>query len=337
MTVRRRGLMAGAAAALALPGIPACAETAEIRISKGYGIDFLPLIVMEHEGFVEKAAKAAGIPAFKAKFLTIDGGNNINDAMLAGALDFAAIGVPGFALLWSKTFGTPQAIRGVSAVVTMTSYLNTSNPKVKTLADFTEADRIAVPGIKTSANAIILEFGAAKAFGPEHYAKLDPLTVSMPYPEAVQAMLSGGTGIDSNFASPPFAYLELADPKIHTVTNSTEILGKPATLIMAYATERFHAANPKAYGVFLAALKAAEDFINADKARAAQIYVESAKVKVSAALVRKVLDDPGNIFTLTPQGTMLYVDFMHRIGLIKRRPHDWKELFFPEIHDLEGS
>lgn len=337
MGLQRRTLIAAAGAALAMPSIAARAETKEIRISTGFGVDFLPLIVMEHEGLVEKAAKAAGIPDLKARFLTIDGGNNINDAMLAGTIDFASIGVPGFALMWSKTLGTRLAIKGVAAVVTMTAYLNTSNPKVKTLKDFTEADRIAVPGIKTSGNAIILEFGAAKAFGAKNYTKLDRLTVSMPYPEAVQAMLAGGTGIDANFASPPFAYMELADPKIHTVTNSTEILGGPATLIMAYTTERFHDANPKAYGVFLAALKDAEAFINADKNRAAEIYVKTAKVKVSLDLVKKVLDDPNNLFTLTPQGIMIYVNFMHRIGLIRHQPKDWQELFFPEIHDLQGS
>jgi len=194
-----------------------------------------------------------------------------------------------------------------------------------------------LPGIKTSANAILLEFAAANAFGPDNYAKLDRLTVSMPYPEAVQAMLSHGTGINSNFASPPFAYMELADPKIHTVTNSAEILGGPATLIMAYATERFHAANPKAYRVFLAALKDAEAFINADKARAAEIYVQTSKVKVSPDLVMKVLDDPNNLFTVTPQGIMPYANFMHRIGLIQHQPQDWRDLFFPEIHHLEGS
>lgn len=143
--------------------------------------------------------------------------------------------------------------------------------------------------------------GAAKAVGPENYAKLDPLTVSMPYPEAVQAMLAGSTGIDSNFASPPFAYMEMASPRIHTVTTSDAILGGPATLIMAYTTKRFHDANPKTYAVFLAALREAEKEINADKHRAAQTYVESTKVKVDRALAEKVVYDPHNIFTTTPQ------------------------------------
>jgi len=313
------------------------AETNEIRISAGFGIDFLPLIVMQHDHLVEKQAKAAGLDHLKVVWRTVDGGNNINDAMLAGSLDVASIGVPGFALFWSKTLNTPQQIGGIAAICTMAAWLNTSNPAVKSLKDFGSTDRIAVPGVKTSANAIILEMAAAKEFGSDNYTKLDPLTVSMPYPEAVQAMLAGSTGIDSNFASPPFAYMETANPKIHTVTTSDDILGGPATLIMAYTTKKFHDANPKTYAVFLAALDEAEKEINADKHRAAEIYAESAKVKVNKTLVEKVIDDPHNIFTTTPQNVMRYVNFMHKVHLIQHDPKNWKEMFFSELHNEKGS
>lgn len=61
-----------------------------------------------------------------------------------------SIGVPGFALFWSKTLNTPQQIGGIAAVCTMAAWLNTRNPAVKSLKDFTSADRIAAPGVKTS-------------------------------------------------------------------------------------------------------------------------------------------------------------------------------------------
>jgi NitT/TauT family transport system substrate-binding protein len=34
---------------------------------------------------------------------------------------------------------------------------------------------------------------------------------------------------------------------------------------------------------------------------------------------------------------MKYVDFMLKIGTIKTRPSTWKDIFFPEIHDVHGS
>src|SRR5437660_9505616 len=138
------------------------AGAAELRISKGFGMHYLPLYVMEHERLIEKHAAAAGLGDIKVAWSTIDGGNVINDAMLAGALDVASIGVPGFLNLWDKARGKPGVeIVGLSGVGSGSLYLNTRNPKVKTLADFTEADRIAVPGIKTSFAAVVLQVAAA--------------------------------------------------------------------------------------------------------------------------------------------------------------------------------
>jgi NitT/TauT family transport system substrate-binding protein len=34
---------------------------------------------------------------------------------------------------------------------------------------------------------------------------------------------------------------------------------------------------------------------------------------------------------------MKYVSFMHKVGLIKTPPSSWKDLFFPEVHQLQGS
>src|SRR5262245_5727376 len=150
------------------------AETNEVRISKGYGMHYLPLYVMEAEKLLEKHAAAAGLGDVKVSWPVFDGGNIINDAMLAGALDIAAIGVPGFLTLWDKGKANPRTtILGLAAVGSGSVYLNTRNPNIKTLADFTEKDRIAVPGIKTSLVAVVLQMAAAQVFGIENYAKLD--------------------------------------------------------------------------------------------------------------------------------------------------------------------
>ena len=104
--MRLRGLVAVAttSVALAVAFLPlaARAEVSSVRISYGYGILYLPLMVMDREQLLEKRAKAAGLPDVKVEWKTFDGGNVINDAMLAGALDIAGIGVPGFLTLWAK-------------------------------------------------------------------------------------------------------------------------------------------------------------------------------------------------------------------------------------------
>jgi hypothetical protein len=78
-----------AALVLLMPGgNRASAETAEVRVSKGYGILYLPLIVMADQKLLEKHAAKAGLGNIKVTWESFDGGNVINDAMLAGAIEY---------------------------------------------------------------------------------------------------------------------------------------------------------------------------------------------------------------------------------------------------------
>ena len=214
--------------------------------------------------------------------------------------------------------------------------MTTRNPTLKSLRDVTETDRIAVPGIKTSLGAIILQMAVAKEFGDPQYARLDHLTVSLPYPEAVAAMLSGRSEITAHIASAPFSYMELESPGIHKVFNSVELFGH-LTTIMAFTTQQFRSENPKLTASFVAALQDAIEFIAAGKVEAAQIYAETAKVKQPEAEILRIINDPDLRFTLVPAGIMSYANFMHRVGLLKLKPESWKDVFVSELHGLPGN
>ncbi|HEX4461820.1 MAG TPA: ABC transporter substrate-binding protein, partial [Polyangia bacterium] len=289
---RKSVLGALAAVALVLSSGAAFGEATELRISKGFGIHYLPLYIMEKQQLVEKHAKASGLGDVKVSYRVLDGGNVINDAMLSGALDIASAGVPGFVTLWDKTRKIPQAeVQGLTGAGAGSVWLVTRNPKVKTLADFTDNDRIAVPGIKTSFVAVVLQMAAAQAFGKENYAKLDKLTVGLPHPDALAAMLSGKTEITAHFSSPPFSYIENDQPGFHRVVNSADILG-PLTIIMTFAQKRFVDANPKLTAAFVAAADDASKFIAANKLEAARSYMELAKVKSKEDELMRILNDP---------------------------------------------
>src|SRR5215510_4902588 len=325
------------ALAVAAAAQNASAETNELRISKGFGIHFLPLYIMERQRLVEKHAAAAGLGDVKVSYRIIDGGNVINDAMLSGALDVAAIGVPGFLTLWDKARTIPgREVVGLGAVGGGSVWLMTRNPNVRTLADFTDKDRIAVPGIKTSFVAVVLQMAAAQAFGPENYAKLDHLTVGIPHPDALAAMLSGRTEITAHFCSPPFSYIEQDAPGIHRVVNSADVLGA-LTIIMSYTTRKFADANPKLAQAFVAALDEASAFIAANKREAARIYIDLAATKPKEDELMRMLDDPDTHYTVAPEGVMKYAEFMHRIGTLKAKPASWKDFFFAAVHDRPGS
>lgn len=331
------GLAAGAALALSLNIGAARAEVSEVRISKGYGALYLPLFVMQEKKFLEAQAAKAGLGDIKVSWLTLDGGNVINDAMIAGSLDIAGTGAPGFLALWSKGRASPKTeVIGVSGLSATALDLNVIKPEIKSLADFTPKDKIAIPGIKTSLAAVVLQMAVAKQFGPENYTKLDSSTVGLPHPEAVAALLSGKTEIVAHFASPPFTQVERADPKVRTILKASQIFGD-ITLNVVFALKRFTEANPKMTQAFLAALDESNEFIKANKAETAEIFARASKVKVSPQEVVQIIEDPDSRFSATPHGIMEFVTFMNRAGIMKTKPATWQDLFIPALRDRAGS
>src|ERR1700687_4751705 len=168
---------------LAVTGMPASAELAEINIAQQYGVSFLPLMVMERDKLVEKHAKAAGLGEVKVNWVKVAGPSVMNDGVISGAIQFIAVGAPSLITLWDKTRGNVQ-VKGVSAMTTYPLYLNVRNPNIKSVRDFSEKDKIALPSIKGATQAIMLQMDAAKAFGDANYAKLAPYPVGLSRPDA---------------------------------------------------------------------------------------------------------------------------------------------------------
>jgi len=312
------------------------AEPKELKIAEQYGISYLPLMIMEDQHLVEKHAKAAGLNDLKVTWAKFAGGNVMNDALLSNSLHFAAGGVAPMVTLWAKTRGNYD-VKAVAALNSMPLYLNTRNPNVKTIKAFTDKDKIALPAVKVSIQAVTLQMAAEQAFGPGQQNKLDRLTVSMSHPDAQAALLSGTSEVNSHFSSPPFQYQQLEKPGIHKVLDSYQVLGGPATFNLVWTTSKFRNDNPKAYAAFTKALDEAIALINKDKKWAAEAYLRISKDKDSVDDIVKMLNDPGVTFTTTPQNVMKYADFMNKIGSIKAKPASWKDMFFPNVHQVPGS
>jgi NitT/TauT family transport system substrate-binding protein len=333
---RTRSALTFVAAALSLAILPAAhAEVSEIHVSRQYGISYLPLMIMEDQKLIEKHAKASGIDV-KVDWSKFASGAVMNDALLSGNLQFASGGVAPFTTLWAKTRSNLD-VKAVAAINSMPLYLVTNNPKVKTLKDFTDKDKIALPAVKVSIQAVTLQMAAEKAFGAGQEHKLDHLTVSMSHPDGETALLSGKSEITAHLSSPPFQYQELEHKGMHRVLNSYDVLGGPATFNVVWTTAKFHDENPKVYAAFVAALDEATAQINGNKRAAAETYLRISKDKDSLDDILKMLNDPEIKYTTTPNNVMKYVDFMHKIGSIKVKPGSWKEMFFPNAQMLHGS
>ena len=325
-----------AAAAGLAASTMAAAEVDEVKMMSQYGIGYMQLTIMKHDKLIEKHLKAEGLPNTKVTWAKLGAGTAANDALLAGGLHFAAGGTGPAFILWDRTRGHLD-VHGVAALCSIPNLLITSNPKGKTVRDFTEKDRISLAGAGSSVQTIYLQMAVAKAYGIKHYNKLNPLMVSLPHPEGLNALLSGSGQIDAQFTSPPFQYMALEHPQIHTVANSYDIMGGPNTFLMVWATKKFRDENPKTYKAVLDALKEATDSVNANKRRAAEIYVEEGGAKQSVDKILAMMNDPQVRYTMTPERVKPYADFMYKVGILKHDPKSWKDLFFPDIYDLPGS
>jgi NitT/TauT family transport system substrate-binding protein len=311
------------------------AEADTVRIAKQYGISYLPLTMMEEEKLFEQQAKKQGLD-IKVEWLRFSAGAGMNDALLSGNLDLASGGVPSLLLIWGKTQSSLK-VKGVAALNAMPIYLVTTNPDIKTIKDFTAKDKIALPATKISIQAITLQMAAEKAFGKGQQEKLDIFTVSMGHPDAMVAMLGGKAEINSHFGSAPFQEQELADPRVHKVVDSYDVLGGPHTFNVIWANSKFASGNPKVMKAFLDALEESMTRIKSDPAAAAAIWVKAENSKLSPADAEKIVRDPQNEWTITPKKILTYLDYMNRAGLVATKTSDWKDIFFSGIHGVPGS
>jgi len=327
----------GAALALLAAHPAASQEQSQIRLAKQFGISYLPLTVMEERKLLEKHTQAAGLANVKVEWAQLASGAPMNDALLSGNLDIAAGGVGPLLTIWARTKGNLN-VRAAAAINSMPLYLNTINPNVKTIKDFTDKDRIALPAVKVSIQAVTLHMAAEKLFGVGKHDTLDRLTVSMSHPDGMNAMMSGRTEVTGHFTSAPFMYQQLEDNRVKRVLSSYEVLGGPSTFNVVWTTAKFRDQNPRLYKAFLAALEESMAIINVpDKAPVAKLWIDAEKSKLAPEFVEKILKDPENVFTTTPQNTMKYAEFMHRVGAIKEKAASWQDLFFPDIHSKSGS
>ncbi|WP_019904230.1 ABC transporter substrate-binding protein [Methylobacterium sp. 77] len=312
------------------------ANEGQLRIAKQFGVVYLLLNVVEDQKLIEKHGKQAGLD-IKVEYVQLSGGPAVNDALLSGNIEIAGAGVGPLFTLWDRTRGR-QNVKGVASLGNFPYYLVTNNPDVKTIADFTEKDRIALPAVGVSVQARILQLASAKQWGDKEFARLDKISVAVPHPEAAAAIIKGGTEISGHFGNPPFQEQELAEnPKARIVLNSYDVQGGPASSTVLYATDKFYKNSPKTYKAFLDALDDAAKFITENPEKAAEIYLRINNSKLDPALLTKIITNPAVTFKVTPENTIGLGKFMHRVGAIKAEPLAIGDYFFDDPRISSGS
>jgi len=324
--------LAGLAAVLATaPAI--AAESNDFHVARQPGLVYIQAIIMEEKKLIEKHAAALGLKDIKMRWSIITSGGVMTEAVISNSIDLAITGVSNMLLAWGKT-GNIKMLTGVAGVPFK---LLTRNAKVKSIKDFGPDDRIAVPTIRASMQAMMMGIALEQAYGIGQHGRLDSNQVQLGHPDAINALLNAQHEVNSHFSIPPFQDIALKSPLVHHVLTSTDILGGPASITNAWGTQRFVEANPIKIKAFIAAMDEASDMVMKDTKAAAEIYLGVTKEKITVDELVATIKQPGAIFSTVPQRSMLWAEYMHRIGLIKQKPASWKDYSFPNIHDRNGS
>ncbi|MBN3853293.1 ABC transporter substrate-binding protein [Paraburkholderia sp. Ac-20340] len=314
---------------------PAQAE-GTIRVAEQFGVVYLMLNVARDQHFIEQEGRKAGLD-IKVDWVRLSGGAAVNDALLSGAVDIAGAGVGPLLTVWDRTHGR-QNVKGVASLGNLPYYLVSTDPNVKSIADFTAKDRIAVPAVGVSVQSRVLQYASAKQWGDKQFDRLDKFTQAIPHPDAAAALIANSSVITAHFGNPPFQQQELAaNPKAHIVLNSYDVLGGPSSATVLYTTEKFRNDNPKTYHAFVAALADAAQLISTDPAKAADIYIRVNDSKIDRNLLLKILRDPQVQFKTAPQNTLGLAQSMYRTGAIRNEPKSWRDYFFDDPATAGGS
>ncbi|HEY0234715.1 MAG TPA: ABC transporter substrate-binding protein [Afipia sp.] len=321
---------------LSFAGPSGAQEKTEISITRQPGIVYFASHVMEKQRLIEKHAATLGLDGLKVNWVNLSGGSAQTDAMLAGSIDVVNTGVGNLLLLNDRTKGGVKAIVATSALPLA---LISRDPNIKSIADIKAGDKIAVPTVKVSTQAILLQMASAKLYGDNQYAKLDVNTVQLGHPDALAALSNANGEIANHFAAPPFQFRELKSiPGAHIVAQSQDIIGGPLTQSQFFSTTKFAEANPRTVKAIMAATLEAQAYIRERTPEAVKIYKEVTNDPTSEEDLLQYLKQPEMMeFNPEPQGLMKVAQHLNRIGTLKTAPVSWKDYYLPIAHDLPGN
>ena len=331
-----RTLIAGGAA-LAAPAVVRAEDPLIVRFVEQRGLLYIPVDLMVSGGLLQQEATKLGLGKVDATATALSGPGPVLDALLSGAADYGTAALPSLLTLWERTRGSANEVKAVGTVSNGAMTLYTINPNVKTLADFSERDRIAVPTVRLFFNAMMLQMAAEALWGDPH--RLDHLTVALGHPDAVTA-LSAGYGkatITAHIAVQPFTDRGLKLPGAHAITDSRQVFGGPLTQITLLASKQTKDKNPRLFQAVANALEAAIGSANADKRAAAALWKDVHKAPERIDDLVAQLNDPGFEFTSRPQRISHFTAFLNRLGTLKTKVETWQELFWETAHHQAGD
>ena len=294
----------------------ACENNSEVNtitIAEQYGLAYAPVQIMKDKKILEQHTNNISI-----KWKKLANTAAIREAMLAGEVDIGFMAIPPF--LIGKDKGMEWKI--ISGLSLSPLGLMTYKEDIKTLADISKDDRIALPQ-PGSIQHILLAMAAEREFSDS--GRFDGQLVTMAHPDGMNALLSR-KDITVHFTSPPYIFKESEVEGIHQILSGREALGGEFSFIVGVATEDFYNNHPELYQIFVESLYQSIEFINENIDEAASSLTEN--YDLSKDEIKKYISWPGMCYTKKIYGLDEFINFMQETDYIELSDIGYSQLLW---------
>lgn len=287
-----------------------------ITIAKQYGLAYAPLEIMEHEKILE-----SNLPGIKVQWRQLENTATIREAMLANEVDAGFMAIPPFLVGWDKGMEWKIACGLSSSPVGLVTYKD----NIKSLRDFSQNDRIAMPQ-PGSVQHILLSMACEREFGDSH--KLDGLLVTLSHPDGMNA-LTAKKDITAHFTTPPYLFKELEMPGMHQILSGKDAVGSDFTFIVGVTTNKLHDNSPEVYKAFVKSIGQSIDFMNTNPSKAAGIL--SKAYSITEEEVLNYLKNENASYNLKVDGINTFAAFMKKNSYISKTPDKISDVIWEDV------
>jgi NitT/TauT family transport system substrate-binding protein len=296
------------------------AAPAKVTIAYQPGVGYAPLIMIKEQRLLEKR-----YPQTSFDWKLLPSATPITNGLVAGQIDLGAIGVGPLLFGWASG----NDWKYLAPLSEADLWLMVKDPTVKTLGDLV-GKKIAMPSA-LAIQAVVLRKAAAVKLG--NARALDASIVSLDHPAAMQALFSGQ--VSAHLASPPFEFQE-QEGGARILIRSYQLFGAHSFVGLT-GTQRFYDRYTSFCDDLYKLVKAQDDIINSNPAKAAAMVAADAGGSPTASEFRKWLVNPAVHFSTRPRGLMRFAAFMNQNGFLSKMPTGWTQLVFPPVYATKGS
>ncbi len=259
------------------------------------------------------------LPDVEIRWKQFGGPTAIREGMLNGEIDFGFMGIA--PVIIGRDSGMKW--RYATAISSNQVAVVVSDPKVQSLADLTEKDRISILSPACTQHVILRMLCKQQLGDPK---ALDSQLVSMNHPDSVNALLSG-TEITAHVSTPPYITQEIQGG-VHVIADGQDVMGEPFTFISGVAMEEFYEEHRDWYDAFLEALQEAIDYINDNREEAVKLLAPV--YGITEEELAEQMGYNGTIYSTELKGIGRMSQAMYETGFI-REALPLEELVFDNV------